>query len=323
MTEIRTPRALVRSAAGRLIRRTLRPALEPELSAIDRTVQRLAVQLGELISCRNAEQTDLSFHDSEFSTFSQWGEDGLLQYLLARTELGEHTFIEFGVEDYTEANTRFLLMKDNWRGLIIDADTRHITFTRQSNLAWRHEIVAVSRFITVDNINDIFRENGMTGDVGILSVDIDGNDYWILNAISDISPRIVVCEYNSVFGRRRAVTIPYDPHFLAAEAHYSHLYFGASLAALDHLLSARGYILVGCESHGANAFFVRSDVARTLAPLTPADAYVASRFRSSRDEHGQLSYLGGHSAIRALIADLPLVDVISGASLLVGDLPAD
>jgi hypothetical protein len=243
--------------------------------------------------------------------------------LVERTDVGDRSFIEFGVESYREANTRFLLVKDNWRGLIIDADSHHIEFLRQSQLAWRHNITAISSFITADNIDRLLLDNGMMGDIGLLSVDIDSNDYWVLKAITAVRPRIIVCEYNSVFGAHRAVSVPYDLQFQAETAHYSRLYFGASLPALQHLLEARGYVLVGCESHGANAFFVRSDVARDLSPLRPDEAYVRSRFRSSRDEHGQLSYVTGHGAVRALIADLPLVDVTTGASLLVGDLPPE
>jgi hypothetical protein len=283
-------------------------------------MERLAVQQGQLMSWITAQRDDLTITDAEFSVFSQWGEDGVIQYLLKQTEVANHTFVEFGVGDYAESNTRFLLENNNWSGFIIDGGSSHISFLQRSQLAWRHDIKAASVFITSENINRVLRENGLVGDVGLLSVDIDGNDYWVLEAISQIQPRIIVCEYNSVFGCQRAVSIPYDPRFKYAEAHYSCQYYGASLPALDYLLSARGYILVGCESHGANAFFARSDVARSLPALTPAAAYVVSRFRNSRDERGQLTYLGGQDAIRALIADLPLVDVTTGATLVVGDL---
>ncbi|MFZ2058207.1 MAG: FkbM family methyltransferase [Acidimicrobiales bacterium] len=273
---------ILRQTAGRILRKVVQTALEPQLFTLERTLDRLAVQHGQSMSWRNAERNDLKFNDAEFSIFSQWGEDGIVQYLIKRTQLGERSFVECGVGDYTEANTRFLLVNDNWRGLIIDGDSSHVSFLSRSALAWRHDIASLALFVTAENINSALRTHDMIGDVGLLSIDIDGNDYWILKAITEIQPRIIICEYNSVFGCRRAVSIPYDPHFKCANAHYSHLYFGASLAAFDYLLSARGYILVGCESHGANAFFVRSDVAQELHPLTPAAAYVASRFRNSR-----------------------------------------
>jgi hypothetical protein len=281
------------------------------------------MQHGRMMSWRNGETQDLGFNEAEFSIFSQWGEDGLIQYLIKRTEVGEHSFVEFGVGDYVESNTRFLLVNDNWRGLIIDGDSSHVSFLSKSGLAWRHDITPLTCFITAENIDATLRDHGMSGDIGLLSVDVDGNDYWILNAITEVQPRIIICEYNSVFGYQRAVTIPYDPLFEYGSAHYSHLYFGASLTALHGLLTARGYILVGCESHGANAFFVRSDVAGTLSPVGPAAAYASSRFRSSRGKNGQLTYIGGHRAIRELIADLPLVDVTTGAMLRVRDLSVD
>jgi hypothetical protein len=323
MTDRETMSKYAYDLARRMRRRTPLAVLRSELSVVERMVESLAVQHGQLMSLRNADLEDLAFRDAEFRIFSQWGEDGIIQYLVARTTPGPSTFVEFGVGDYTESNTRFLLLKDNWRGLIIDGATDLISFLRRSGTMWRHYIDPVVAFVTVENINSILSEHDMVGDIGILSVDIDGNDYWVLDAITIIQPRIIICEYNSVFGSQRAVTIPYDPDFVAGSAHYSHLYFGASLAALDHLLSDRGYILVGCESHGANAFFVRSDVALALPSVTPAAAYVTSQFRSSRSELSRLSYVNGHRAMRALIADLPLIDVTTGTRLVVGDLPTD
>ena len=149
-----------------------------------------------------------SLRDVEFRAFSQWGEDGIIQYLINQVPIESTSFVEFGVENYLEANTRFLLINDNWKGLVLDGSERHIDFIRNDKIYWRHDLSAECRFITRENINDTLDECGFRGDIGLLSIDIDGNDYWVWESIDIIKPRIVVCEYNSVFGDQQAVTVP-------------------------------------------------------------------------------------------------------------------
>lgn len=258
--------------------------------------------------------------DAEFRVFSQWGEDGIIQYLLARVPITHCAFVEFGVENYRESNTRFLLMNDNWRGLVIDADPHAIAQIQAQEYMWRHDLTTVCAFVTRENINRLLADAGFSGDLGLLSIDLDGNDYWVWQAIDVASPRIVVIEYNSLFGAHRAVTVPYDSRFRRGAAHASHLYFGASLKALCLLAADRGYVFVGSNSAGNNAFFVRSDVAGGLPALSAEEGYVESRMRESRDARGRLSFVSG-AARRALIADMPVLDVETSTMLRVGELP--
>jgi hypothetical protein len=171
--------------------------------------------------------------DTEFRVFSQFGEDGIIQYLIRRSRVPRNlrTFVEFGVENYTEANTRFLLVNDNWRGLIMDASASNMASVRAWPFYWKYELSAQEAFIDRDNINDLIGEAGFAGEIGLLSVDVDGNDYWVWERISVVDPIIVIVEYNSLFGASRAVTIPYDPAFDRAPAHYSPLNWGGSLNA--------------------------------------------------------------------------------------------
>jgi hypothetical protein len=247
--------------------------------------------------------------EAEFRVFSQWGEDGIIQYLISRVTIDRPIFVEFGVESYRESNTRFLLENDHWEGLILDGGTAHLDFLDQGELRWRYTIEARSAFLTVDNINEVIRDGGVEGDIGLLSVDVDGNDYWLLKAIDVVSPRILIVEYNSLFGADATVTVPYRSDFDRRKAHWSSLYYGASLGALDNLARSKGYCLVGCNRAGVNAFFVRSDVVGDLPVLTPESAYVRSRHRESRDLDGILTYLSDQSAKLELIADQTLVDV--------------
>ena len=262
--------------------------------------------------------------DAEFKVFSQFGDDGIIQYLIARLALGPEwqRFVEFGVEEYSEANTRFLLLHDNWSGLVMDGSADSMAALRRTSLCWRHELTAVSAFITRENINGLLAEHGFLGRLGLLSIDIDGNDYWVWEAIEGVDAAIVIIEYNSVFGGRHAVSVPYDPAFQRLQAHSSALYWGASLGALAYASERKGYILAGCNSAGNNAYFIRRDLAAIagLTALSVEEAYVASKFRESRDPAGALTFLTGPARAHA-IAGQTVVEVTTGRSVRLGDLP--
>lgn len=249
--------------------------------------------------------------DVEFKVFSQFGDDGIIQYLIHRLAITPDSFIEFGVEDYAESNTRFLLMQNNWRGLVIDGSTEQIAKLTRERIYWRHDLTAVAAFITTENINDLFRQHGYAGDIGVLSIDIDGNDYWVFEAIDCVQPTLIICEYNSVFGSEHAITIPYDPAFQRTKAHYSNLYWGASLGALTLVAQKKGYALVGCNSAGNNAYFIRKDRLGPFTEQTIREAYVESRYRESRNPEGGKTFVNGQMR-REIIQDLSVVDVVTG-----------
>lgn len=248
--------------------------------------------------------------DAEFKVFSQFGDDGIIQYLLQQVDIpeGNRKFIEFGVQDYQESNTRFLLMNDNWSGLILDGSSRNIDKVVADAQFWRHDLTAVAAFIDRDNVNELFARNGFQGEIGLLSVDIDGNDYWVWESIDVVNPIIVVSEYNSAFGAEHAVTVPYNPVFQRGAAHYSNLYWGVSLKALCSLAARRGYAFVGCNSAGNNAYFVRQDKLGRLRPLECAEGYVEAKFRESRNRDGELTYLPAGKRLGE-IAQMPVFDV--------------
>ena len=246
--------------------------------------------------------------DAEFRVFSQFGEDGIIQFLIQRVAIENEVFVEFGVQDYAESNTRFLLVHDNWRGLILDGDDAHIAMTRSAGLDWQYGLDAVMAFIDRANVNDVIRGAGVEGDIGLLSVDIDGNDYWVLERIDVVSARILVVEYNSTWGPEAAVTIPYAPAFRRGQVTPT-LYYGASLAALARLAGERDYALVGANRAGNNAFFVRRDVLGELPERSVADVYRPSRFRESVGASGQRTYVSDHRARLSLLVGLPLWDL--------------
>jgi hypothetical protein len=264
-------------------------------------------------SARAAQYERLS--DAEFRVFSQFGEDGIIQYLLGRVPIENDQFVEIGVQDYRESNTRFLLCHDNWRGLIIDADRAHIEFIETNPIGWRHTIDARAAFITRENVNEVMADAGVLGDIGLLSLDIDGNDYWVLDAIEAVAPRILVVEYNSTFGPAAKVTIPYDPAFQRTKAHFSGLYWGASLGALCSAADRKGLAFVGSNRAGNNAFFVRRSLLNDLREISSEQGWVDARFRESRDEHGELTFVQDRRDKLRLIGHLPLVDVATRATV--------
>lgn len=258
----------------------------------------------------------------EFRVSSQFGEDGIIDWLIERAAIppSAHSFIEFGVETYRESNTRFLLQNRNWRGLILDGDPGMIAAIREDGLAWRHDLSARAAFITRENINDLIRGSGFAGEIGLLSIDLDGNDYWIWEAIEAVNPILLITEYNAVLGDRHPILVPYASDFTRSRAHYSHLYFGASIRALCLLAARRDYRFVGTNSAANNAFFVREDyAARFVEGAIERVRACPSRARESRDERGRLSYISGVERLRVISA-LPVINVETGVTAPLGDL---
>ena len=257
-----------------------------------------------------------SLGDAEFRAFSQWGEDGILEWLVSRLPKIPQTLVEFGVGDYTESNTRFLVCNRNWHALIMDGGEANMDFLRRHSMSWRHDIRAVTAFIDRDNINDLLRKNGFGEELGILSIDIDGNDYWVWDAITSVKPWIVISEYNATFGDLQPLTVPYDARFSIRDAHYSGAYFGTSIGALKVAATKHGYSLIGSNRAGLNAFFVRNDLISKI--VVDDKRALPSIFTDTRNRAGDLSYVRG-PARRDLIADMPVQDVSTGKILNLGD----
>ncbi len=273
-------------------------AIQEAIGRIEAEVHRGRISLGDP-------------RESEFKVYSQWGEDGIINHILDRVPIVDKTFVEFGVETYTEANTLFLLKHRYWRGLVIDGSRENVDSIVGGRVFWKYDLYAECSFINRDNINEIIGRHSIAGDIGLLSVDIDGNDYWIWEAVSIINPRIVVVEYNSLFGPTAKLSVPYDASFERARAHESKMYYGASMAALAHLGQMKGYSLVCGNSAGNNAFFVRNDCMEGLRPLKPEEAYVRQGFREARGPGGAVELLT-FAERQLAISHLPVVEVVTG-----------
>jgi hypothetical protein len=271
--------------------------------------EEIKLNQGLILTKLNKVSSSKNLKDYEFKVFSQWGEDGIIQHLINVIEIKNKTFIEFGVEDFSESNCRFLMMKDDWQGFVIDGSKRNIEKLKKSYYFWKHDLKAIDAFIDRENINDLLSKSAFDGDLGILSIDVDGNDYYIFEAIKNFQPRIIICEFNSLFGASRKISVPYDPHFVRSSAHFSNLYAGASLGAISCLAEKKGYALVGTNSSSNNAFFVRKDLLNNrLGALTPQIAFSASNFREARNKNADLSWLTYDERVN-LLKGMPVFNI--------------
>jgi hypothetical protein len=271
------------------------------------------VNLGQIQAYLNNQRSAYkSLHELEFQVYSQWGDDGIIQYLVNRINVPNKIFVEFGVENYKESNTRFLLINNNWSGLVIDGSAENIEYIRNDIISWAYDIHAVHSFITKENINGIIRDflsKGYESEIGILSIDIDGNDYWIWNEINVVNPVIVILEYNAVFGAEKKWTIPYQADFYRLDVHKSYQYWGASLKAFCQLGESKGYAFIGCNSNGNNAYFIRKDQLGSLRPVSCEEGFVDSKFREYVDDNGER--VGGKKRLD-LIKGMPIFNLETG-----------
>jgi len=187
--------------------------------------------------------------------FSQWGEDGIIDYILWSLEIYKPRFVEIGTEDYRESNTRFLFERTGSQGLIVDGDPELKKKVARTIDLWKGELSIASSFVTKENINHTLEENGFDSNVDLFSLDIDGVDYWVLKAIPFENFKCIVVEFNAYFGSEFAITVPYDADFYRTDYHYSNLCFGASLRAFIGLIVPRGFTFIGTNLRCCNAFF--------------------------------------------------------------------
>ena len=267
----------------------------------------LLLNAKQLIAKQNTKSNKIN--DYEFSVFSQWGEDGIINHLINNLDIKSKNFIEFGVENYLESNTRFILQDRNWSGLILDSDKKNISEIKTHYYFWKHDLKACLAHITAENINNLIEVNNFNRPIGILSIDVDGNDYWIWKNLNLIQPDIVVIEYNYRFGKSRSVTIPYDPNFDRKKAHSSMVYYGSSLLALNKLANQKNMKLVGTNLSGNNAFFVKETLLNDKVKETEvSECFREGKFRELRDEKGNLLFVSSEEE-KKIINNIPLEEV--------------
>ena len=210
----------------------------------------------------------------EYSWLSQNGEDGIIRYLFDEIGFESRWFVEFGF-GAAQCNALRLMLKEDFHGLLMDGSRDNVDYFRYA--AARHDcdrVTAQHLFITRDNLQTTITEAGVPSEIDFLSIDVDGNDYWFWQLLDCVSPRVVCIEYNAGIGPDLSLSVPYDASFERFAKHPSGFYYGASLAALEKLGVEKGYYLIGCDSTGTNAFFLRNDIhIDGVAALASREAY--------------------------------------------------
>lgn len=210
----------------------------------------------------------------EYSWLSQNGEDGVIRYLFDSIGFESRWFVEFGF-GAVQCNSLRLMVHEQFSGLLMDGSSENVDFFNYtSQRLGFSRVKAIQTFITRDNLQASITSNGVPREIDFLSLDVDGNDYWFWQELECVSPRVVCIEYNAGLGPDLSVSTPYDDEFERYAKHPGGFFHGASLAALVSLGARKGYYLIGCDTTGTNAFFLRDDVRIEGVPaLTSREAF--------------------------------------------------
>jgi len=238
---------------------------------------------------------------AELRVHSQNGEDGVLAWLLDRIGVVSREIVEFGIGDGSECCAANLVLTFGWSALLLEASEADAAAAASRYAALAGDRVRVEHALVEPHNVDQLLGGKVAPVFDVLSLDIDGNDYWVLAALEAVRPRVVVVEFNASFGPERSVTIPYTPGFDRYRAHPSGFYHGASVAALARLGERKGYVLAGCDSRGVNAFLVDADAAAAagISGVSPAAAFAPLFERRHLPVEDQFRQIAG----------LPLVEV--------------
>lgn len=239
----------------------------------------------------------------EYSLYSQNGEDGIIRYLFSEIGASSRMFLEFGF-GVTENNGLRLVLEEGWSGVFVDGSGASVrAFNKAIKKKGIANVKAIQQFLDLENLRPTILESGLPEQIDMLSIDVDGNDYWFWKEITCLKPLVVVIEYNASLGPELSLTVPYDPLFDRKGKHRSGFYHGASLTALVRLAHKKAYALVGCDSKGVNAFFVRRDCLPPSIPeVLPSTAYRPHARRAIR------SGLSSEEQF-AMIKDMPFLAV--------------
>lgn len=217
-----------------------------------------------------------SLSEVGFKVYSETDEDGILLYIFAIIGSVNKKCVEICAGNGIECNTANLIVNHGWRGLLIDGNKYSVEegkmFYKKNQNTHVYPPTFVHAWVTRDNVNEVIMKNGFKGEIDLLSIDMDGVDYWIWDAVKVIGPRVVVVEYQDIIGPEKALTVPYSDDFNAYK-YPSTLgmpnFSGASLPAFVKLARQKGYRLVGCNKYGYNAFFIQNSLGKKDIPEIP------------------------------------------------------
>jgi hypothetical protein len=295
----------------------LRNYLKPEIGNLKFLLGQSAI-----ISSRETADSFKDLWDAEVKVYSQWGEDGILDYICGAIGVSKPNIIEIGAGNFIECNSRFLAESRNANIIAVDGRNDLKENVETSSVFWKSQIIPLVDWVTPDKINSIILlGEEKFGKIDIFSIDLDGNDYWIIKEANLTKIDVVVLEYNPIFGAIKEVSVPRDDEFDRYKKHFTGLYYGASLRAYIKLLINKGFIFIGTNRVGNNAFFVKNNLLHNFKIAIPSDLekYVDWRIRESREESGRLSFLSGKDRLE-VIKELPLIELTTQSEVNVGSL---
>ena len=272
-----------------------------DISALDRVI--FCIGKVQISLNRNKYEEVEDLIETEVKIFSQNGEDGIIDYLVHKLKVDKKNFVEIGVGNYRESNTRFLYNRYHPKGLIIDyIDDMKKKVTKHVNF-WKGDLRICNQKIDADNILDILNKN-CDYEIDFFSIDIDSIDYWIIKKLKNNISKIFVAEYNPVFGAELEVTVPNISGFERSKYHYSYLCYGMSLKALINLMDQKGYYFIGTNLQKINAFFILKEFKKEVffknIKIKSLDNYTNSNIRDSRDINNNLNFLSGNNKFKEI-----------------------
>ena len=272
-----------------------------DISALDRVI--FCIGKVQISLNRNKYDEVEDLIETEVKIFSQNGEDGIIDYLVHKLKVDKKNFVEIGVGNYRESNTRFLYNRYHPKGLIIDyIDDMKKKVTKHVNF-WKGDLRICNQKIDADNILDILNKN-CDYEIDFFSIDIDSIDYWIIKKLKNDISKIFVAEYNPVFGAELEVTVPNISGFERSKYHYSYLCYGMSLKALINLMDQKGYYFIGTNLQKINAFFILKEFKKEVffknIKIKSLDNYTNSNIRDSRDINNNLNFLSGNNKFKEI-----------------------
>jgi len=255
----------------------------------------LMLGTSHILNMRKNYKNISNLNEVDFKVFSQNGEDGIIDYLLFSLQIEKPKFIEIGVGDYYESNTRFLFERSSGDGLIIDIIDNLQKRVEKNIRLWRGNLKILNRKIDSENILATLKEFNFFDNIDLFSIDVDSIDYWILEKMPKKFCKLIVAEYNPYFGSNLEISVPNDKNFDRSKYHHSNLCFGASLKSIINLLDRKGFVFLGTNLFKNNAFFVNSDFKDNLFLEIPnnneLNSFTNASFRESRDINNKLNFI--------------------------------
>ena len=268
--------------------------------------------LSHLLNIREKYNHISNLQDVDYKIFSQNGEDGIIDYLLNKIKVDKPKFVEVGVGDYLESNTRFVFERTSASGLIIDCMKGLEAKVKKNIKLWKGELFIHEEMIESTSLNNILDKYNFSKNTDLFSLDIDGLDYWVIKNLPNNFSKIAILEYNAIFGDKLEVTVPEIKMFDRKKYHHSHLCYGSSLKALINLMKNKNFYFVGSNLMRNNAFFVSNDFSKEKyfpnLEINNLEYYTNCNVSESRDKYGKLNYLKGNDKIESIF-DCEVVNV--------------